>query len=368
MRIQFQAAVLSLVLTACGGEPEAAPEPGGTELVEQVIRDAARALNDPSGGVDSKRPLANAGRLAEFLRESVKGMRRFELRWTPKDRTRDPVRSARATFADSVSASQDRPRVVVEIVDMGRMAKSMGSIVRRARDYERDGETARTFTLDGRRGVEQTNGKAGEVTILLLLSNRLMVEVTGRGVDIAVCRAALDGIDRAGLMRAENSGSLVEPSALERIELPSNEQVDSAYPVSLFGSKRIQFTSYPMGEQERPFLFARGIYDNTFRADVRVFKKAEHATVERPMGTDDAAIETYFGYTGDGLTVRKDQWRGIPIVIVSAPGSGQQTVLRIVSGNVALEVCGKNKPDQLKQALDAFAALLALSPTNGGGS
>ena len=105
----------------------------------------------------------------------------------------------------SAEYGSGRERIEVQITDggaLGLMAFTNAGWLHLDMDQESaDGSYERTVELDGYRGYEQYQASPQRSELMLVIGERFLVSLSGRGVGMEALRAALRGMDLAGLAR-----------------------------------------------------------------------------------------------------------------------------------------------------------------------
>ncbi|MEO6236206.1 MAG: Yip1 family protein [Vicinamibacterales bacterium] len=113
------------------------------------------------------------------------------------------VSKAEATYSDGAGK-----RVTLDISDTGGVSGIMALAGWASVQGEREDDTGseRTQRIDGRLTHEKTSKNGGTNEYAIVIADRFVVSVTGRGVDLATLKTAVSGIDIAKLESMKDTG------------------------------------------------------------------------------------------------------------------------------------------------------------------
>lgn len=201
-------------LAGCGEARKPATDAGAR--MEQATKDATQAVRqgdlNQAGKAIGQMGAALAGgsqvepvdfrRLKALLPETLGGWKRVNAEGSRTNVIGITSSRALASYADGKGGTLE-----VELVDMGSLTGVTAlafAWVTLEIDKESDDGYERTFALEGRKAFERYSRKekAGELDVLV--ASRFVVTLKGRGVDAPAFRAAVAGLDLAGLDALKN--------------------------------------------------------------------------------------------------------------------------------------------------------------------
>ena len=170
---------------------EAAQKSGDANAQAEAAMAALGTAFSGGKGVDP----VSIDQLKPFVPEQLAGLPRTDLQTE-----RSGVKGLMSAKAEAKYASGDR-RVRLEIVDTGGAAGLMSVAMWAGVQGEREDSRHREVTRkEGNRLVHEEQDKQdGSSKYLVVLNERFMVSAEGRGVDLAMLRSAVNGVNLSGL-------------------------------------------------------------------------------------------------------------------------------------------------------------------------
>lgn len=181
---------------------------GGMEAAAAGMEHAAQAMNKMAeamakGGQAGTRALVDFRELKKLLPEKVGAFERKSATGEKAGAMGMGVSKARGEYQ---TAAGEKLRI--EILDTAGMAAMMAFGLGAVEiDKETEDGYERTVTLDGYKGLEKYNGKSKRGELKLLVGNRFIVEIDGRGVSMDAVSEARKSLDLGALAALAPQGN-----------------------------------------------------------------------------------------------------------------------------------------------------------------
>jgi hypothetical protein len=190
--------LFTLAALACGGEERAADTAPAS--MEDAMQQAATAVRERGGGGEP----ASAESLAGRLPDEVNGLERVDV-----ERTETGAMGMAVSATVGRYESDDGRKATIAISDIaGIGAAGIASAAAWTRsEFDRTTETGydRTSRFEGFKAMESLSREGGRVNaqLVIVVAERFIVQLEGRGVDMDALKDAARKLDLRGLSRMD---------------------------------------------------------------------------------------------------------------------------------------------------------------------
>jgi hypothetical protein len=188
--------LFTIAVIACGGDDQAAD--ASPASVQEAMQQAA-AMSQ-SGGAEP----ASAESLADRLPREVNGLERVDV-----ERTESGAMGMKVSATVARYEGDEGRQVTIAITDIAGLGATamMGAAAWAMTEFDRTTETgySRTSRFEGFKAMESLSGEGGRVNteLAIVVAERFIIQIEGRGVDMDVLKDAARDLDLRGLSRIE---------------------------------------------------------------------------------------------------------------------------------------------------------------------
>jgi len=188
--------LFTLAVTACGDDAPA--EDSSTATMGEAMQQATEAIRQQAGDVEP----VSAEALQDRLPADVGGIERVDV-----ERTSTGAMGMQISAVVGHYRKTDGRQVTIVISDIGGMGATgmMGAAAWAMTDFDRTTDTGyeRTGRFEGFKVMESLSREGSRVRtqLAIVVGERFIVQLEGRGVDMDVLRDAAKGLDLRGLAR-----------------------------------------------------------------------------------------------------------------------------------------------------------------------
>jgi len=354
-----------------GGEDDASRQSGDGGGDNHSTADGAARTGDGSGASGGARSaargggekidpaeLANPHRLKRYLPASAAGLSRSTIS-AQEHEPRSPVMTTSASAmyfppGAGISALREGKSVDISITDSGSMSSMLG-MLKRDIDMTRDGTTAKSATIDGFRALEMTETNENRASIQLLVTGRVMVDVTGNDVPLDALREVVEGMNLKALADQIESGEITEPTQEQKTALVDQESLKAVMPQTLLGEQRQRVNAYAMDSRgiDRPRTIVDAHYGSSggLAVHVEAFKSPAHATQEKPLDPEHVK-RMYAPMVGSAAQTQPITWSGHEGVLVIHEGRRALALLHVAHHFV--QITGPGDAAQMQEIFEAI--------------
>jgi hypothetical protein len=189
--------LFTIAVIACGGDEQAAD--ASPASVQEAMQQAA-AMSQQSGGAEP----ASAESLADRLPREVNGLERVDV-----ERTESGAMGMKVSATVARYEGDEGRQVTIAITDIAGLGATamMGAAAWAMTEFDRTTETgySRTSRFEGFKAMESLSGEGGRVNteLAIVVAERFIIQIEGRGVDMDVLKDAARDLDLRGLSRIE---------------------------------------------------------------------------------------------------------------------------------------------------------------------